>query len=119
MNRLTRNNRRQILLTLLVLSCASACGSQEGKPGGAVQYYELKGLVIALEPSRNRVIIAHEEIPHFMKAMTMSFTVKDTSLLQGIEVGNSVRGVLEVHRPDVLLDSLTVVGNITSSKKVD
>ncbi|MDP2886480.1 MAG: copper-binding protein [Ignavibacteria bacterium] len=119
MNRLARNNRTQALLTLLVLSCASGCGSQEGKPGGAVQYYELKGLVMALEPSRNRVIIAHEEIPHFMKAMTMSFTIKDTSLLQGIEVGDSVRGVLEVRRPDVWLDSLTVVENMTSSKKVE
>ncbi|MBF8293772.1 MAG: uncharacterized protein HW389_317 [Bacteroidetes bacterium] len=109
MNRLARNNRTQALLTLLVLSCASGCGSQEGKSGGAVQYYELKGLVMALEPSRNRVIIAHEEIPHFMKAMTMSFTVKDTSLLQGIEVGDSVRGVLAVRRPDLWLDSLAVV----------
>ena len=110
MNRLVRKNPTQILLTLLVLSCASGCDSQERKPVGAVQYYELKGLVMALEPSRNRVIIAHEEIPHFMKAMTMSFTVKDASLLQGIEVGDSVNGVLAVRRPDVWLDSLTVVG---------
>lgn len=109
MNRLARKNRTQILLTLLFLSWASGCGRQEGKPGGDVQYFELKGLVMALEPSRNRVIIAHEEIPHFMKAMTMSFTVKDTSLLQGIEVGDSVRGVLAVRRPDVWLDSLTIV----------
>jgi len=109
MNRLARKNPTQILLTLLVLSCASGCGSQEGKPVGAVQYYELKGLVMALEHSRNRVVISHEEIPHFMKAMTMSFTVKDISLLQGIEVGDSVRGVLAVRRPDVWLDSMIVV----------
>jgi Cu/Ag efflux protein CusF len=108
-NRPTRRNRTQILLVLLFLSCASGCGRQDGKPGGAVQYFEIKGLVMALEPSRNRVIIAHEEIPHFMKAMTMSFTVKDTSLLHGIEVGDSVRGVLSVRRPDVWLDSLTIL----------
>jgi hypothetical protein len=110
MNRLVRKSRLQILLALLLLSCVSGCGRQEGRPGGAVQYFELKGLVMALETSRNRVIIAHEDIPHFMKAMTMSFTVKDSSLLHGIEVGDSVQGVLAVRRPDVWLDSLTVVG---------
>jgi Cu/Ag efflux protein CusF len=110
MKSLARKKRTQVLLTLFLLSCTSGCGSQEGKPGGAVQYYELKGLVMALEPSRNRLVISHKEIPHFMKAMTMSFTVKDTSLLQGIWVGDSVRGVLVVRRPEVWLDSLTVVG---------
>jgi len=119
MKSLARKNGTQVLLTLFLLSCASGCGSQEGKPGGAVQYFELKGLVMALEPSRNRVIIAHEEIPHFMKAMTMSFTVKESTLLHGIEVGDSVRGVLSVSRPDVWLDSLTIVGTMSSSKRVD
>lgn len=116
MNRLARKHRTQILLALLFLSCASGCGRQEGKPGGAVQYYEVRGLVMALEPSQSRVVIAHEKIPHFMKAMTMPFTVKDTSLLQGIQVGDSVTGVLAVRRPDVWLDSLTVVGKMTTLK---
>jgi len=116
MNWLARKNRTQILLTLLFLSCAAGCGRREGKSGGAVQYYEVRGLVMALEPSRNRVIIAHEDIPHFMKAMTMPFTVKDTSLLRGIQVGDSVKGVLAVRRPDVWLDSLTVVETMTTRK---
>jgi len=69
-----------------------------------------------LEPSRNRVVIAHEEIPHYMKAMTMPFTVRDSSMLRGIEVGDSVRGVVIVSKSGARLDSLTVVARAASSE---
>jgi len=71
---------------------------------------------MALEPARNRVIIAHEKIPDYMKAMTMPFTVKDSSMLRGIEVGDSVRGVVTVKKSEVWLDSLIVVARIASSE---
>jgi len=69
---------------------------------------------MALEPARNRVIIAHEEIPHYMKAMTMPFTVRDSSMLRGIEVGDSVRGAVTVQKSGVWLDSLTVIAKMSS-----
>ena len=71
---------------------------------------------MALEPVRNRIIIAHEEIPHYMKAMTMPFTVRDSSLLRWIEVGDSVLGVVTVKKSEVWLDSLTIVARTGSSE---
>jgi Cu/Ag efflux protein CusF len=71
---------------------------------------------MALEPARNRVIIAHEEIPYYMKAMTMPFTVRDISMLRGIGVGDSVRGIVTVKESEVWLDSLTVVVKMSSSE---
>jgi Cu/Ag efflux protein CusF len=49
-----------------------------------------------------------------MKAMTMPFTVRDSSMLRGIEVGDSVRGVVTVKKSEVWLDSLTVVVKMSS-----
>jgi len=79
-----------------------------------VQHHQIRGLVMALEPARNRIVIAHEEIPHYMKAMTMPFTVRDSSMLRGIEVGDSVSGVVTVKKSEVRLDSLIVVARVSS-----
>jgi protein SCO1/2 len=47
-------------------------------------------------PSNGQVIIAHETIPGFMKAMTMPFTLKDHSLLEDLRPGDTVEGPLRV-----------------------
>ena len=116
MSTLARANRLAALPLILVLVCASGCGRQEGKQESSAQRHLIRGLVMELGPARNRVVIAHEEIPHYMKAMTMPFTVRDTSMLQGIEVGDSVRGVVIVKKSEVWLDSLTVIARSASSE---
>lgn len=91
-------NPSLILVMLSLLFFAAGCGGSQEKQGGEIQRYPFRGLVMAVERSRQRVTIAHEDIPHYMKAMTMSFVVKDTTLFRGIEVGDSVSGVLAVHQ---------------------
>jgi Cu/Ag efflux protein CusF len=107
-------NRVPVLLALFSLLLAAGCGKHEDTQVGGAQYYEMRGQVLAVDSSANRLTIAHEEIPHYMKAMTMTFRVKDANLLQGIEAGDSVRGVLVVHRPDVWIDSLAVLAKMSS-----
>ena len=103
-----------VLLPVIVLVCAVGCARQQQKQGIAVEYHRIRGLVMAVEPSRNRLIIAHEAIPHVMKAMTMPFFVKDSSLMKGVEVGDSVTGVVARRQSDMWLDSLTVVRTLSS-----
>jgi Cu/Ag efflux protein CusF len=110
----TEKSRVPVLLVLLSLLVAAGCGKHEETQAGGAQYYELKGQILAVDTSAKRLTIAHEEIPHYMKAMTMTFRVKDASLLHGVEPGDSVRGVLAVHRPDVWIDSLAVLGKMSS-----
>jgi protein SCO1/2 len=116
MSALSNANRPAVLTLVLMLACAVGCSRQEGKQESSAQHHQIRGLVMALEPARNRVIIAHEEIPHYMKAMTMPFTVRDSSILREIEVGDSVRGVVTVKRSEVWLDSLTVIARTASSE---
>jgi protein SCO1/2 len=43
-----------------------------------------------------QVVIRHEEIPGFMKAMTMPFSVKDRAVFDDLSVGDEVEGTLRV-----------------------
>ena len=61
-----------------------------------------------VEPGGRRVVLAHEDIPHFMKAMTMGFSVRDSSILKGVEVGDSISGVIVLQQSETWLDSVIV-----------
>lgn len=89
----------------------AGCGNKEGSGS---QFHELRGLVLAVDSSASRLTIAHDDIPHYMKAMTMTFKVKDAARMRGIEPGDSVKGVLEVRRPDVWIDSLAILSKAPS-----
>lgn len=112
--RITAETRWLILLLSFAVLYVAGCNRQ----GDTVQHFQLKGQIVALDPSSKHITISHEDIPGHMKAMTMSFQVRDTSLLRGIEVGDSVRGVLAVRHPEMWLDSLTVVAKTSESEKM-
>lgn len=58
--------------------------------GHKVAHHAAKGVVKALGQDKKSVKIDHEDIPGFMKAMTMAFPVSDPRLLDGIAVGDAV-----------------------------
>ncbi len=57
--------------------------------------YDGVGVVKSVAPEIERIIVDHEGIPGFMRAMTMPFLVDDLSLLEEIEPGDSVAFHLE------------------------
>lgn len=59
-----------------------------------VRRYELKGRVESLDLPGKRVTIAHREIKGYMEAMTMSFAVKDETVLRELRSGDQVQAVL-------------------------
>lgn len=52
--------------------------------------YEAVGVVVSFMSEKRFVNVDHETIPGFMNAMTMPFEVKDTTLLRGIQEGDSI-----------------------------
>jgi len=54
-----------------------------------------RGIVQKVIPADRRVVIAHDDIPGFMRAMTMSFEVKNPALLEKLTPGERVRFTLE------------------------
>lgn len=97
------------LLLMLFLVTAAGCSRQEKSESKPVVYHVLRGQVVALDRVSSLITISHGTIPNFMEAMTMSFNIKDTTLFHGVEVGDSVSGVVAVLHTDMWLDSLAVV----------
>ena len=91
-------------MTILV----TGCSKQEGKKTDLVTL-PLKGQVVAIDTTRMRVTISHQEIPNYMMAMTMPFKVKDPALLRVAHVGDSVQGTLVVTHTESWLEALTVL----------
>lgn len=54
------------------------------------QTYQTTGVIRSITPRRNFATIRHADISGFMEAMTMLFAVADSSLLAGIQPGDSV-----------------------------
>lgn len=86
-------------LLAMLLTCGAAlallpgCGPQAGGPGATAvdtnrQVFQVKGLLKELKPNGKTAVIAHEEIPNYMEAMTMDFDAKDKAELQGLKAGD-------------------------------
>lgn len=76
------------LLTLVSLSSCKSTSKTE------YRRYEIKGRVVSVDRNARQVILAHEEIPGFMKAMTMGFKVKDDAALEMMKPGDHVSAIL-------------------------
>jgi Cu/Ag efflux protein CusF len=85
------------LLLGLALSLASVTVSVSvsAEPGNVVSY-SARGVVKAFGPDRKSVDIAHEAIPGFMGAMTMSFEAREPKQLRPFSVGDRVDFTFEV-----------------------
>ncbi|MDC0685753.1 MULTISPECIES: copper-binding protein [Sorangium] len=71
------------IATSLTVACSKASTA-------APRVHHATGAVRSLGPGRAYVNIAHDDIPGYMSAMTMSFEPQGPSQLDGIEVGDRI-----------------------------
>lgn len=71
----------------------SGCTAEEDLPA---ERYELSGEVRSVDADNGEVTLAHEEIPGFMDAMTMSFPLADEWAFADLAPGDRVDGTLVV-----------------------
>jgi Cu/Ag efflux protein CusF len=87
----------------LVLSLSGACASR-ASTGQRVSHKGV-GIVVAIAPEKSRIKIDHEAIEGYMEAMTMWFSVKDKSMLDGIASNDKVEfTVTEEDSADVITE---------------
>ncbi len=55
--------------------------------------HPVKGVIVNILPERSALLVKHEEIPDFMKAMTMMFKV-DADTLKSVKKGQAITGNL-------------------------
>ena len=92
---------------LLITFVISGCSKQQPKSTDLVTF-PLRGKVISVDTLKQRVTLAHEEIPDYMVAMTMPFRVKERALLRPLEPGDSVFATLAVSRTESWLETIDV-----------
>ncbi len=73
------------------------------------EIFEASGRVVSIPPSKRNFIVRHGDIPGFMNAMTMAFSIRDTSMLQQIEPGDSIRFEIESQGSSAVVISLEEV----------
>ena len=61
-----------------------------GCGGAANRNHPGRGTVVSVEPENREVTIDHEDIPGFMKAMTMTFNVAPGVALEGLGEGTEI-----------------------------
>ena len=78
---------------------------------GGEQTWIVKGVVRAVMPEIQVVVLTHDEIPGFMAAgMTMGFKVQNPKVLERARVGDVVRFTLRGVPPDVQITALVSEG---------
>lgn len=82
--------------TLVATVVAAGCqGSSSSPTTSNAKVYDVKGKVVSLDAAKKVVTLDHEDIPGFMKAMTMEFPVEDPKVLDGLKPGDAVQGKIK------------------------
>lgn len=98
------------LLSTLVL--LTSCTDEADAPEPAVnsvETHQVLGVVKTITPSQTYVNIDHEAIPGFMDAMSMFFSVRDSSVLEGISISDSVKFTLEIDGGSVSIIEMVAI----------
>jgi protein SCO1/2 len=99
---------KTVLATLSALTLAAVLavvmlghrGGSLNTPSVKPRAFEVQGVVRSIDTAGKTIRIAHEEIPNYMPAMTMSLPVKDPALFKGLAGGDSVQFELLVAADD-------------------
>lgn len=85
---------------------ASTASDFIARPGSSS--FPISGRVVSVDASARSVTIAHDEIPTFMKAMTMSFAVKEAWVVDAVKPGSLVTATLVVDGARTWLEQVVV-----------
>ena len=72
----------------------------------AVTEWTARGVVRAVLPEMNVLVLTHEEIAGFMPAMTMGFRAESPKVYRGIDVGDEVRFTLKGSGANVAITAI-------------
>lgn len=100
--------RRYSFGLALAVAAAAALGGCDALSPERSERYELRGSVVSVDKERQRVVLAHEEVPGYMPAMTMPFRVKDRWVVDALEPGRQVQADLVVAGGGSWIENVTI-----------
>jgi Cu/Ag efflux protein CusF len=78
---------------------------------GVEREWTVNGVVRAILPDIDVIVLTHEEIPGYMTPMTMGFRAASPKIYEGIRIGDAVRFTLRGAPPNV---KITVLEKVAS-----
>ncbi len=84
--------------------------TQPAVPFGEERQWTVRGVVRAVIPEINVLVLTHEEIPGFMPSMTMGFRTANPRLYNGLQAGDVIRFTLKGVPPNVTIVAITREG---------
>ena len=97
--------RTRTIIALAAILILAACRRDDSKT------YQLTGQILVVKPETKEVLVKHEDIPGFMPAMTMPYTVSDASILKGRAAGDLITATLKVAPDGAYLTAITKTGS--------
>ncbi|MBI4638765.1 MAG: copper-binding protein [Candidatus Rokubacteria bacterium] len=73
---------------------------------GVEREWRVQGVVRALLPEINVIVLTHEDIPGYMPAMTMGFRAAAPRIHEAVRVGDAVRFTLRGAPPNVVVTAI-------------
>jgi len=73
---------------------------------GVEREWHVRGVVRAIAPDIDVIVLSHEDIPGFMPAMTMGFRMAVPQIRETVSVGDAVRFTLRGRPPDVAITAI-------------
>lgn len=99
--------RTIIALAVAVIGLSAACG----RTAEPAHTYQLTGQILVVKPDSNEVLVKHQDIPGFMPAMTMPYTVKNPALIKDKAAGDLITATLNVAPDGAYLSAITKTGS--------
>ena len=93
------------IILFTIISSLTSCHKEKALPQ---QRYDLRGKVVAVDANAGMVTVAHQSIPGYMGAMTMSFVVKDVWAFKVLKPGQSITATLVIEGDHSWLEGLVV-----------
>ena len=103
-----------ISLSSGLAGCSSPKPAQQ--PLGGPQRYHLDGRVVSVEAAKQQVVVDAGDIPGFMSAMTMGYSVKSPNLLAPLSPEDKITADVVVNGNDVYLENIVVVKKADQAK---
>jgi protein SCO1 len=105
-----------VLVVLLAgaLSAISGCHTAPVPSGttaqSGVKQYHVRGVVVSTDAEKGEVTLDTEAIPGFMDAMTMPYTLRNTSVISELHPGDTITATLFASNTSDVLDQIVIVG---------
>lgn len=96
-----------LFVLLISLNAKSALSAS-----GEVLVFPASGIVEALKPEKQLVVIKHQVITNFMGAMTMPFKVKNQGELSGLQRGDEITFQLHVTETESWVTNIVKTGSV-------